>query len=264
MSTLVFRGHLHFSVDGIGKLKADDGSKFFVERKNGELHIKPGGGGIDSNVVINNGSISYSSGGSSYIVNSGSGVSMINGDVYINGSSFNNKVVINGMDIGNVIREEIRLRKMGRSLLDGPSGNAKTETPTPVVDDGSIESYDLTSVVSRIEVQGSSSVHFKNDVVLSENLSVSVSGAGRVRLPGTQLDNLRANISGSGSLDCCQSTVKKANLAVSGSGKINNLHCVVECNASVSGSGNITCTAASSCSTDRSVSGSGKINIQKF
>jgi hypothetical protein len=96
------------------------------------------------------------------------------------------------------------------------------------------------------------------DAVRTDRLDLSVSGSGRIIIPGLNSDEMKCSISGSGSINIDNGNVGSADLSISGSGNYrgDDLN-IDDFNAGISGSGSCTCKVTESLKA--SISGSGNI-----
>lgn len=100
------------------------------------------------------------------------------------------------------------------------------------------------------------------DAVKGNDLSLSVSGSGRIVTNGINLQNLGCNISGSGSINLNNGgNVGSADISISGSGDYNGGSLEIESlSVGVSGSGRCTCNVTKSL--NARISGSGSVAYQ--
>lgn len=126
----------------------------------------------------------------------------------------------------------------------GVSGSGRAEIKDPV------KTEDLS-----LSVSGSGKIYAGSIAV--NNLKCSISGSGDINVGGGNADTGNISISGSGSYTGETAKIKSADLSISGSG-----NCLVNASESltahVSGSGNVTYTGGSP-KVDARVSGSGKV-----
>jgi hypothetical protein len=109
------------------------------------------------------------------------------------------------------------------------------------------------------EVKFSGSGKIVCDSLITNNLSIDISGSGHIAL-GAHCNDIHAEISGSGDLEMGGIT-NESNFHISGSGKIHSFNLQQNtCFAKISGSGNMYVTVSDLL--DATISGSGKIYYQ--
>ena len=197
---------------------------------------------------------------------SGGSTVMIGGSSFINSAG---QISMNGMNIstrGSIISIKTRNGRLieiddrtGSVKVDGDSvegGKKLKETPKKF--------YRISenSVISTIQVKGSSSLDFIPSKFLSDNLMVSVSGSGDVTLPSLKtFETLTANVAGSGDIIGKSTKVKNAMFNVAGSGDIAGFHIISGGSCSVVGSGDIKCTKEPGANVAKNSVGSGKVRF---
>jgi len=189
----------------------------------------------------------------------------VSGNMYINiGPEF--KVVLEGdRDLLEDIETEV---SGGRLVVKKDNWNWGMNEKVTV--------YITMPEIEGLGVSGSGKAEIK-DLVKTENLSLSVSGSGKIFTNSIAVNNLKCSISGSGDINVGGGNADTGDISISGSGnytgetaKIKSAdlsisgsgNCLVNASESltahVSGSGNVTYTGGSP-KIDARVSGSGKV-----
>lgn len=189
----------------------------------------------------------------------------VSGNMYINiGPEF--KVVLEGdRDLLENIETEV---SGGKLVVKKESWNWSMNEKVTV--------YITMPEIDGLGVSGSGKAEIK-DPVKTEDLSLSVSGSGKIYTNTVAVNNLKCSISGSGDINVGGGNAETGNISISGSGnytgetaKIKSAdlsisgsgNCLVNASESltahVSGSGNVTYTGGSP-KIDARVSGSGKV-----
>ena len=115
--------------------------------------------------------------------------------------------------------------------------------------------------IASISVKHSASLVLTPDV-LSNKLSVSVAGSGRIVLPEAAFTHLSIAVTGSGDVLANKAQTETAIISVTGSGGVAGLHIRKGGQATVTGSGQIYISKANGIDVVETLTGSGKIRIK--
>ena len=170
----------------------------------------------------------------------------VSGNLYIKtGSAFD--VIIEGNeryvnDIETVVRDgRLQIRRDGNFRFNNEKVNVYVTMPE----------------VKALSISGSGKAEVDGNL-RTDNLSLSVSGSGRIEIPSVSVDELKCSISGSGDISIQGGRIGKAGLSISGSGSYFGDYAVIEdFDAGISGSGSCSCNVTGSLSAR--ISGSGNI-----
>ncbi|GAA3945210.1 head GIN domain-containing protein [Hymenobacter algoricola] len=123
----------------------------------------------------------------------------------------------------------------------------------------SVTVYVTTPAVSALSVSGSGSLKAAAGVK-SPNLSLSLSGSGRLEVGAVQATNVSSSVAGSGTIILGQGSVSQHEVSISGSGSIKAASLRADnCQVSISGSGDCHVNAARTL--DASIMGSGDVHV---
>ena len=142
-----------------------------------------------------------------------------------------------------VIGDRLKIKRKNNTCLRG---------------DNKINIYISSPEISRFSISGSGNV-FAGGSLVSDNLDISISGSGDVKLDSLSVNNIDMSISGSGDLALTSAdTADNQNIKISGSGNINAFNLPVKnSKISIAGSGN--CRVHAIDNLDVKISGSGDV-----
>lgn len=168
------------------------------------------------------------------------------GNLYINiGSDF--KIVLEGEN--NVLRDIITEVSGGRLVIKKENWHLRMNEKVDV--------YITMPEINGLGVSGSGRAEIK-DAVKAGDLSLSVSGSGKIYTNNLDVRNLDCSISGSGDIIPGNGTAAKGDISISGSGNYSGESLKIGLlTTSISGSGNASCNVTESL--EAHVSGSGNI-----
>lgn len=261
MSTLINSSLSHVVVaDGFIRTKDRD-DRFQLEKAGREIHLKP-----LSSQVISMGSWGQDSCHTVYsggtLINKNH-ISIVSGGTVINKNHISirsgGKIVVDGHDMTQLVNEELKLRKQGKSLLLG-STSSKSEEQEEGVDSYYIGDTEFAS----IRIQSSGAVTASDQKHLSSSLAVSVIGSGDVSLINLNLKSLTALVTGSGRVIGDSTVTQRGEFQVNGSGNIAGIRVVSSASGTVCGSGEIRCSVAGGCNVSKAVYGSGGVKFNKL
>ncbi|HUX58867.1 MAG TPA: head GIN domain-containing protein [Bacteroidales bacterium] len=172
----------------------------------------------------------------------------VSGNLYINlGKEF--KVVLEGEQS---LLENIETNVSGGKLVIKKSNWRRNMNEKLTV-------YITMPEVKGLAVSGSGKAEIK-DAVKSDDLSLSVSGSGKLFASDVEVSNMNCSISGSGDIILGgNGNISRADLSISGSGSYSGEAAkIATLEISISGSGNCSCYVTESLKA--SVSGSGSVN----
>jgi Putative auto-transporter adhesin, head GIN domain len=245
MSVLVNSSQSSVVVAG-GYIRTKD-HRFQVEKAGKEIHLKLLPSQVNSTTIWGQ--------GSSYTVNYSGGNVISNNHISIRSGG---KIVVDGYDMTQVVNEELKLRKQGKSLLTSGTP-VKNEEQEEGVDSYYIGDTEFAS----IRVQTSGSVRVSDSKHVTSSLSVSIIGSGDVSLVNLELNTLTAQINGSGDIVGDNTVARRGEFQINGSGDITGIHVMSSASGTVCGSGDIRCSVASGCSVSKAVYGSGSVKFSK-
>jgi hypothetical protein len=168
------------------------------------------------------------------------------GNLYVKiGSGFD--VTIEGND--RYVREVETFIRDGR-LIIRRTGNFRFNNEK-------VDVYITMPEVKSLSVSGSGRAKVEGSLK-TDDLSLSVSGSGKIELPSLTADQMKCSISGSGDITIENGRIGKAGLSISGSGSYYGDNAVIEdFDAGISGSGSCSCNVTENLSA--SISGSGNV-----
>jgi hypothetical protein len=121
-----------------------------------------------------------------------------------------------------------------------------------------VKVYITMPEIKGLGVSGSGNAEIK-DAFKSTEMSLSVSGSGKIFTNEMNLGNLSSSISGSGSINLGNGKAKESSVSISGSGNYSGEEMVLEsADISISGSGNCTCNVSENLKAR--ISGSGNVS----
>lgn len=225
VSSLSVKGHGNVSVCEDGTIECERGTKF--EKVGNTLNIVSAGRG--GGLVISGGVMTFGGGGSvSNMVCDGQSISIVNGQVFINGK---------------------------RARVDGEEKEEKKEQEPE-----KLRKLADNCTIQNISVTSSATVRIARKFCNTTSLVCSVAGSGDIILPShTHFGSLTLSVTGSGDIKGMSETTADTCVAtVTGSGDIQAVKVVKNAVMTVTGSGDIALKKGSSDTTvTRNVVGSG-------
>ncbi len=208
--------------------------------------------------------------GANTVIARGQSVSIVNGQVWINGQRL----------VADPSREESKEHKAGFALkwLADPGvwssitcideggldlTAVKTFSPTLQVTSSGTGDITMGSLVLdsfHVKVSGTGDVMAQRASI--GNLTVLSSGTGDVDLKSLQADNVNILLSGTGDVSLPKADVKKAVVNLSGTGDVRGFTATMQADLHLSGTGDIKCRALPTCKVHKRATGTGEISVK--